>query len=199
MLDAEMPAPTGEDITNLLQAWCAGNQGALDQLIPIVHGELHRLASRYMAAERPDGTLQTTALVNELYLRLVDIRRMAWKDRTHFFAVCSQLMRRVLVDLARSRKSLKRGGHTVQVPMDEHMATCRETAVDLIALDSALDRLTAFDARKSRIVEMRFFAGLSVEETAAVLDVSVETVLRDWRLAKVWLFRELGGVSSDGS
>jgi RNA polymerase sigma factor (TIGR02999 family) len=199
MLDAEMPAPTGEDITNLLQAWCAGNQGALDQLIPIVHGELHRLASRYMAAERPDGTLQTTALVNELYLRLVDIRRMAWKDRTHFFAVCSQLMRRVLVDLARSRKSLKRGGHTVQVPMDEHMATCRETAVDLIALDSALDRLTAFDARKSRIVEMRFFAGLSVEETAAVLDVSVETVLRDWRLAKVWLFRELGGDSSDGS
>jgi RNA polymerase sigma-70 factor (ECF subfamily) len=199
MPDADMPALPDEDITNLLQAWCGGNPGALGQLIPIVHGELHRLASRYMASEQRDGTLQTTALVNELYLRLVDIRRIAWKDRAHFFAVCSQLMRRVLVDLARSRKSLKRGGDTVLVPIDEHLASCPEEAIDLIALDSALDRLTAFDVRKSRIIELRFFGGLSVEETAAVLDVSVETVLRDWRLAKVWLFRELGGDSSHGS
>ena len=199
MIDAEMPAPPAEDITNLLHAWRAGNQAALDQLIPIVHGELHRLAGHYMANEHPGGTLQTTVLVNELYLRLVDVRRTAWKDRTHFFAVCSQLMRRVLVDLARSRKSLKRGGHTVQVPIDEHVATCREEAVDLIALDAALDRLTAFDARKSRVVELRFFAGLSVEETAVVLDVSVETVLRDWRLAKVWLLRELTGDHSNGA
>ena len=194
-----MPAPAGEDITKLLQAWCAGNQAALEQLVPLVHVELHRLAQHHMANEQRGGTLQTTALVNELYLRLVDVRRTAWKDRTHFFAICSQLMRRVLVDLARSRKSLKRGGCTVQVPLDEHLATSREQAVDLIALDSALDRLTAFDARKSRIVELRFFAGLSVEETAAVLDVSVETVLRDWRLSKVWLFRELGGDASHGS
>src|SRR5215470_10357429 len=113
MLDTDMPAPAGEDITDLLQAWRGGNQTALEQLIPIVHTELHRLAGRYMANEQPGGTLQTTALVNELYLRLVDVRRTAWKDRTHFFAVCSQLMRRVLVDIARSRKSLKRGGHTV--------------------------------------------------------------------------------------
>jgi RNA polymerase sigma factor (TIGR02999 family) len=192
-----MPPPAGEDITKLLQAWRAGDQAALEQLVPIVHVELHRIASRYMANEQP-GTLQTTALVNELYLRLVDIRRIAWKDRTHFFAVCSRLMRRVLVDASRSRKSLKRGGHTLQVPVEEHVATYPPTAVDLIALDSALDRLAAFDARKSRIVELRFFAGLSADETAVVLDVSVDTVLRDWRLAKVWLFRELGGDSSDG-
>jgi RNA polymerase sigma-70 factor (ECF subfamily) len=199
MVDAEMPAPSGEDITNLLQAWRAGDQGALEQLIPLVYGELHRLAQHYMANEQPDGTLQTTALVNELYLRLVDIRRIAWTDRTHFLAVCGQLMRRVLVDLARSRNALKRGGGAVQVPIGEHVATYPEAAVDVVALDGALDRLAAFDTRKSRVVELRFFGGLDVQETAAVLDVSVETVMRDWRLAKVWLLRELSGDRSNGT
>lgn len=196
-MNAEMPASSNEDITNLLQAWRTGDQGALEKLLQCVYAELHRLAQHYMANEQPDGTLQATALVNELYLRLVDIRRIAWKDRTHFFAVCARLMRRVLVDLARSRNSLKRGGGAVQVPIDEQAATYAGPTVDVIALDGALDRLAALDARKSRVVELRFFGGLDVQETAAVLDVSVETVLRDWRLAKVWLFRELGGGGSN--
>jgi RNA polymerase sigma factor (TIGR02999 family) len=194
-----MRAPSGEDITDMLQAWRTGDQSALEKLVHRVYAELHRLARHYMANEQADGTLQTTALVNELYLRLVDIRRIAWKDRTHFFAVCAQLMRRILVDHARSRNALKRGGCAVQVPMDEHAATSPEPAVDVVALDRALDRLAAFDTRKSRVVELRFFGGLDVQETAAALDVSVETVLRDWRLAKVWLSRELGGGTSDGT
>jgi RNA polymerase sigma-70 factor (ECF subfamily) len=199
-VDAEIPAPpTGEDITSLLQAWRTGDQSALERLVPQVYAELHRLAQHYMANEQPDVTLQPTALVNELYLRLVEIRRIAWTDRTHFFAVCGRLMRRVLVDLARSRNSLKRGGGTVQVPINDHVAMYPETAVDVVALDNALDRLAAFDTRKSRVVELRFFGGLDVQETAAVLEVSEETVLRDWRLAKVWLFRELSGDHSNGT
>src|SRR5918996_4665684 len=136
--------------------------------------------------EQADGTLQTTALVNELYVRLVDVRRMGWTGRTHFFAVCAQLMRRALVDAARSRKAAKRGGHALHVPADEDLLPSPEPAVDILALDQALDRLAVFDPRKSRVVELRFFGGLDVKETAAALDVSVQTVQRDWRLAKVW-------------
>jgi RNA polymerase sigma-70 factor (ECF subfamily) len=199
MPESDVSAPSAEEITALLEAWRAGDRDALERLIPLVYSELHHRAQRYMANERPDGTLQTTALVNELYLRLVDVRRVGWKDRTHFFAVCAQLMRRVLVDMARSRKSLKRGGDAVHVPVDEHGIACPEPPVDLLALDRALDRLTAFDARKGRVVEMRFFGGLDVRETAAALDVSPETVMRDWRLAKVWLFRELSRDGFDGT
>ena len=181
------------DVTALLQAWAAGDGAARDELIPIVYKELHRLAHHYMAGEQTGDTLQTTGLVNELYVRLVDIRRMGWTGRTHFFAVCAQLMRRVLVDMARARRAARRGGHAVHVPIDEHVVSSPEPPVDILALDSALDRLASFDERKSRVVELRFFGGLDIEETAATLDVSPQTVQRDWRLAKVWLFRELTG------
>jgi RNA polymerase sigma factor (TIGR02999 family) len=181
------------EVTALLQAWGAGDGAARDKLIPIVYKELHGLAHHYMAGERTDGALQTTALVNELYVRLVDVRRMGWTDRTHFFAVCAQLMRRVLVDMARARRAAKRGGDAVHVPVDEHVVSSPEPPVDILALDGALERLAAFDARKSRVVELRFFGGLDIAETAAALDVSPQTVQRDWRLAKVWLFRELSG------
>jgi RNA polymerase sigma-70 factor (ECF subfamily) len=172
--DGETSTP---DVIALLQA-C--DEAARDRLIPLVYRELHALAHHYMAGERPDATLQTTALVNELYVRLVDVRRIGWTGRPHFFAVCAQLMRRVLVDVARSRKAAKRGGQAVHVPVDEHLIPSHEPPVDILALDDALDRLAAFDARKSRVVEQRFFGGLDVEETAAALDVSTQTVLRDW-------------------
>ncbi|HJU42677.1 MAG TPA: sigma-70 family RNA polymerase sigma factor [Vicinamibacterales bacterium] len=187
------------DVTELLQAWTGGDEAARDRLIALVYRELHALAHHYMAGEQPDATLQTTALVNELYVRLVDIRRIDWSGRTHFFAVCAQLMRRILVDVARSRKAAKRGGHAGHVPVDEQLLPGRERPVDILALDDALDRLAAFDARKSRVVELRFFGGLDVEQTAAVLDVSPQTVQRDWRLAKVWLFRELSGGDPDAA
>lgn len=187
------------EVTALLHAWAAGDGAARDRLIPIVYDELHRLAHHYMAGEQKDGTLQTSALVNELYVRLVDIRRMGWAGRTHFFAVCAQLMRRVLVDMARARKAEKRGGDAMHVPIDEHMVASPDAPVDILALDSALYRLAAFDARKSRVVELRFFGGLGVDETAAALDVSPQTVQRDWRLAKVWLFRELSGSDPSGA
>jgi len=144
-----------------------------------------------MVNEPSDGTLQTTALVNELYLKLIDVHRIPWKERTHFYGVCAQLMRRVLVDCARARRSLKRGGRLVHVAIDEHAGARAGSPVDLLALDEALNRLADFDARKSRVVELRFFGGLEVEETAEVLNVSPETVMRDWRLAKSWLGREL--------
>lgn len=186
-------------VTALLQAWAAGDGGARDKLIPIVYRELHGLAHHYMAGEQADRTLQTTALVNELYVRLVDVRRMGWTGRTHFFAVCAQLMRRALVDAARSRKAEKRGGHALHVPADEDLLPSPEPAVDILALDQALDRLAVFDPRKSRVVELRFFGGLDVKETAAALDVSAQTVQRDWRLAKMWLFRELSGGDRGGA
>jgi RNA polymerase sigma factor (TIGR02999 family) len=194
--DVERPP---SDVTALLHAWTAGDGAARDRLIALVYKELHALAHRYMAGEQPDATLQTTALVNELYVRLVDVRRIGWTGRTHFFAVCAQLLRRVLVDEARSRKAAKRGAQAVHVPVDENLIPSPEPPVDVLALDDALDRLAAFDARKSRVVELRFFGGLDVEETAAALDVSPQTVLRDWRLAKVWLFRELSGGDPRGS
>lgn len=193
MSGSEDAQTSPRDVTALLQAWAAGDEVARDKLIPIVYKELHGLAHHYMAGEQMDGTLQTTGLVHELYVRLVDVQRIGWTGRTHFFAVCAQLMRRALVDAARSRKAAKRGGQALHVPADEDLLPSPEPPVDILALDQALDRLAVFDLRKSRVVELRFFGGLDVKETAVALDVSAQTVQRDWRLAKVWLFRELSG------
>ena len=190
-LYVRIPRAMSQEITQLLLAWNHGDEQALDQLMPLVHDELHRLAHRYMAGERPGHPLQTTALVNEAYLRLIDSSRVQWQNRAHFFAVSAQLMRRILVDAARARKKLKRGGDAIQVSLDEAMDISSEPGADLIALDEALTTLGAFDERKSKVVELRFFGGLTVEETAEVLKVSVMTVMRDWALAKVWLLREL--------
>lgn len=161
--------------------------------MPVVYAELHRLAQRFMADERPGHTLQTTALVNEAYLRLADSAHLNWEGRAHFFAVCARVMRRILVDFARSRQALKRGSDMPPLQLDEALAVVRKPGTDLLAIDDALTALAAVDARKSQIVELRFFGGLSVKETAEVLKVSEETVLRDWKLAKSWLRRELSG------
>ena len=189
----DTPAPPSSHVTGLLVAWGGGDQSALEQLMPLVHVELRRLARREMGRERPNHTLQTTALVNEAYIRLIDLSRVRWQDRAHFFAMSSRLMRRILVDHARARQSQKRGGGVPRVSIDEALAVAPERGPDLVALDDALQALATLDERKSRVVEMRFFAGLSVEETAEALHVSPETVMRDWRLAKVWLLRELTG------
>ena len=180
-----------QEITQLLLAWNAGEEQALDRLMPLVQKELHQLAHRYMARERLGHPLQTSALVNEAYLRLIDSSRVRWQNRAHFFAVSAQLMRRILVDVARARKKLKRGGDAIHVSLDEAMSVSSEPGADLIALDEALTTLAAFDERKSKVVELRFFGGLTIEETAEVLKVSTMTVMRDWRLAKIWLLREL--------
>jgi RNA polymerase sigma factor (TIGR02999 family) len=180
-----------QEITELLLAWNAGDDQALDRLMPLVHDELHRLARRYMAGQRADHPLQTTALVNEAYLRLVDSSRVRWQNRAHFFAVSAQLMRRILVDFARARQRVKRAGDAVQVTFDEALTISQEPNAALIALDDALRALAAVDERKSKVVELRFFGGLSVEETAEVLKVSSITVMRDWAMAKAWLLREL--------
>jgi RNA polymerase sigma-70 factor (ECF subfamily) len=178
------------DVSQLLRAWSDGNQSALEKLTPIVYGELRRLARRYMRRERPGHSLQTTALVNEAYLRLVDYERMQWRNRAHFFAVSAQLMRRILVDNAR-RHNLKRGGGLQHVSLEEAAVVGGGRATDLVRLDDALNALARFDARKVQVVEMRFFGGLNVEETAEVLKVSSVTVMRDWSTAKAWLYREL--------
>jgi RNA polymerase sigma factor (TIGR02999 family) len=180
-----------QEITQLLVAWNEGDEQALEQLMPLVQDELHRLAHHYMAAERPGHPLQTTALINEAYLRLIDSSRVRWQNRSHFFAISATVMRRILVDSARSRDKLKRGGDAVHVSLDEAMVVTREPGADLVALDDALTTLATFDARKSKVIELRFFGGLSVEETAEVLKVSPVTVMRDWGLAKIWLLREL--------
>lgn len=187
------------EITQLLLAWRRGEQMALEQLMPLVYEELHRLAQHFMAHERPGHLLQTTALVNEAYLRLIDSSQVQWESRAHFFAVAGQLMRRVLVDAARARQSQKRGGDWVPVSLAEAVGIPQQRSTDLIALDDALEALAVMDKRKSEIVVMRFFGGLSVEEVAAVLKVSPDTVTRDWHLAKVWLYRELSKASKDGS
>jgi RNA polymerase sigma factor (TIGR02999 family) len=184
-------------VSGLLRAWGDGDRGALDRLTPIVYDELRRLASRYMRGERPGHSLQTTALVNEAYIRLVDYRGMRWQDRAHFFAVSAQLMRRILVDHAR-RHNLKRGGGVQHVSFEDTAEVGSNRAADLLALDDALDALARVDPRKVQVVEMRYFGGLSVEETADVLKVSPITVMRDWSTAKAWLYRELGGRTSDG-
>lgn len=181
----------GEDLTQLLIAWSDGDRSALDRLIPLVHNELRRLAHRYMSGERTGHTLETTALVNEAYIRLIDSSRVRWQNRAHFFAVSAQMMRRILVDYARSHRSTKRGGGAPRVPLDEVLTISPDLDPDLDSLDEALSRLASMDERKSRVVEMRFFGGLSVEETAEVLKVSPDTVMRDWRLAKSWLMREM--------
>jgi RNA polymerase sigma factor (TIGR02999 family) len=185
------------DISRLLRAWSDGDQEALKSLIPIVYSELHGLARRYLRRERAGHSLQSSALVNEAYLRLVDYKRMQWQDRSHFFAVSSQVMRRILVDHAR-RHNLKRGGNVQHVSLDEVAVVGGDQDVDLVVLDRALDRLERIDPRKMRIVEMRFFGGLSVEETAEALRLSTITIKREWRSAKAWLYRELTGVTSDG-
>ena len=188
-----MAIASPHEVTQLLVDWSNGNQAALDRLMPLVDRELHRLAHHYMRQEKPGHTLQTTALVNEAYLRLVDQRHVHWKSRAHFFALSAQLMRRILVDHARKRRYAKRGGDAQKISFDEAMAVSRERGADLIALDDALNRLAAIDPRKSKVVELRFFGGLSVKETAEALKVSPETVMRDWKLAKAWLLGELSG------
>ena len=180
-------------VTGLLRAWSDGDREALEQLLPLVESELRRLARHYMARERRGHTLQTTALVNEAFMRLVDIRDVRWHDRAHFVGIAARLMRRVLVDHARSRGYHKRGGGAFRVMLTESVAVAPEPALRLIALDRALERLSRDDARKAQVVELRYFGGLSVEETAEVLHLSTETIKRDWRLAKLWLLRELEG------
>lgn len=185
------------DVSKLLRAWSDGDQNALDKLAPIVYDELRRLARYYLHRERPGHSLQATALVNEAYLRLVDYKRMRWENRAHFFAVSAQLMRRILVDHAR-RHNLKRGGGVQHVALEDTAVVGGGRAENLVVLDDALQTLARMDARKARVVELRFFGGLSVEETAEVLQVSAVTVMRDWNSARAWLYREIGGGSSHG-
>ena len=194
-MPAATPSPNGSraHVTELLLAWGSGDRAALDELVPIIHEELRRLARHQMRGERDNHTLQTTALVNEAFLRLVDLRRIQWQDRAHFLALSARLMRRILVDHARSRSYQKRGAGVANVTLDETLVASPERGVDLVALDDALEVLARVDARKSQVVELRFFGGLSVEETAEALKVSPETVTRDWRLAKAWLLREISG------
>jgi len=192
-----MRTPASAEVTKLLLAWNAGDEQALERLLPLVYQELRGLARHYMAQERVGHTLQASALVNEAYLKLVDNRRVHWQNRAHFFGVSAQLMRRILVDFARRRHYLKRGGGARQVTLHEEMVISRNASKDLVAIDDALKALEAFDARKARVVEMRFFGGLSAEETAEALKVSVETVQRDWKLAKAWLHAELNKEESN--
>jgi RNA polymerase sigma factor (TIGR02999 family) len=194
-----MDAPRSHEVTGLLRAWSAGDEEALRKLTPLVYRELHRAARHYMAGERPSHTLQATGLINEVYLRLIDVGRMDWQNRAHFFAVCAQLMRRILTDFARSRRYQKRGGGVAHMPLDEALVVGSQPDRELVELDDALKRLMLVDERKSRVVELRFFGGLDVKETAEVLKVSRETVMRDWKLAKVWLVRELSGGERRGA
>jgi RNA polymerase sigma-70 factor, ECF subfamily len=183
-------------VTRLLLAWNQGDDEAFNELLPIVYGELRRLARSYMARERRGHTLQPTALINEVYLRLVDVRKVQWQNRAQFVGVCARLMRRILVDAARSRGSNKRGGQAQQIPFDERLAPQGGRPDELLALDEALNRLAETGPRRSQVVELRMFGGLTVEESAEALHVSAETVMRDWRFAKAWLSRELRGGGS---
>jgi len=188
--------PRPADISLLLKAWGTGDQTALDRLTPLVYEELRRMARRHMRTERPGNTLQTTALVHEAYLRLTDAKHLDWKDRTHFFALCAQTMRRILVDAARARAATKRGGAGNRTPesieLEAVAGGVSQKSAEVLALDQALDSLARLDERKARVIELRFFGGLSVEETAEVLQVSPQSVMRDWKLARAWLIRELG-------
>jgi RNA polymerase sigma-70 factor (ECF subfamily) len=188
-----LPTETPGAITQLLRAWSDGEKDALERLTPLVEAELRRLARRYMARERGGHTLQPTALVNEAFIRLTDARDVRWQDRAHFFAISARLMRRVLVDHARTRGYRKRGGNAQRIPLNDDLGAVPEPALDLLALDRALETLAAQDERKVHVIELRFFGGLTVEETAEVLRVSPDTVKRDWRLAKLWLLRVLEG------
>jgi RNA polymerase sigma factor (TIGR02999 family) len=189
-----LPAPPHE-VTQLLLDWSKGNQTALNKLMPLIYRELRRLAHQYLSKERTGHTMQTTDLVHEAYLRLVDQRRVRWQNRSHFFGVAAQLMRRILVDHARRHKRVKRGGDTTIVSLDEVAVVSPQSSVDLLALDEALKRLAEIDQRKATIVELRFFGGLEVKETAAFLEISEITVMRDWKMAKAWLHRELSDES----
>jgi len=189
----------GHEITELLHAWRQGDERALEKLTPQVYRELHRAAKRCMERERDGHTLQATALINELYLRLSDLKPIDWQNRAHFFALCARQMRRILTDQARARQSHKRGGGAQLVSLDVDLVGTPEASANLVAVDDALNRLAKVDERKSQVVEMRFFGGLSVDETAEVLRVSPETVMRDWKLAKAWLHRELSGEKLDGA
>lgn len=186
-----MPAPLPDGVTQLLLQWRGGDDSALDRLIPLVYRQLRTLARQCLRGEREGHTLDTTGLVNEAYLRLVQSSRVQWQDRAHFFAVAAQLMRRVLVDEARKRMMQKRGGTMTRVPLDDEIAATAEPSVDLLAVDAALDRLSHFAPRKGRVVEMRFFGGLTIDETAVVLGISTDIVKREWRTAKLWLLRAL--------
>lgn len=194
-----MPNPNPHEVTQLLLAWNEGDKAAMDQLMPLVYGELRRLAKQHMRRERAGRTLQTTALIHEAYVRLIDASQVRLENRKHFFATASRLMRQVLTDLARERGSHKRGGAAERVSLDEALMVSEQQNDELLALDEALRALAEFDARKSQVVELRFFGGLSVEETAEALDVSVETVHRDWRLARSWLLRLLRGGKPNGA
>jgi RNA polymerase sigma factor (TIGR02999 family) len=191
--------PPRPDVTELLLAWSDGDEAALQALIPIVHDELHRIAAACMAGERRGHSLQTTALVNEAYLRLIGTRRVNWQNRAHFLAMAARLMRRILVDFARSKQYQKRGGGAVRVTLVDDIALSAEPGRDLVALDEALETLAAVDERKSRVIELRFFGGLTVQETAETLHVSPETVMRDWKLAKAWLLRQLRRSGSEST
>ena len=186
-----MAASSPNQITQLLQAWSEGDKTAHDRLVPLVYEQLHRLAQRYMRRERPGHTLQTTALVHEAYVRLIGTENVRWQNRAHFFAVSARLMRRILVDFARAKHNLKRGGNALQVTMDEALAVSSEPSKDLLALDEALNALIVLNPRQAEIVELRYFGGLKEEEIAEVLKVSLRTVQQDWRLARLWLYREL--------
>ena len=191
------PSAAQQEVTQLLAHWSDGDEGALDKLIPLVQPELHRLAHHYMSRERTGHTLQTTALLNEAYLQLVDDSTRNWQNRTHFMAAAAQLMRRIMVDHARERCSLKRGGGALRVTLDDTALVTEKRSEELLALDEALERLTAQDPRKSRIVELRYFGGLTEEETAAFLKLSDRTVRREWRMARTWLYRALSGKEPD--
>ena len=177
--------------TELLIAWGRGETRAFDQLVPLVHDELRRLARKYMVRERPDHTLQATALVNEAYLRLITLKQIRWQDRAHFFAMAARVMRRILVDFARARRNDKRGGRSPRISLDEGLLVSREPSLDIVVLDDAIQALATVHPRQSQVVELRFFGGLSLEETAESLNMSVDTVKRDWRFAKLWLMKEL--------
>jgi len=194
-----MATPSTHEVTGLLQAWGRGDEEALRKLTPLVYRELRRAARHYMAEERPGHVLQTTALIHETYLRLVGVQKVSWQNRAHFLAICAQLMRRILTDFARSRGYQKRSGKVARVSFDEVLLVSPQTDTDLAALDEAMNKLAVMDERKSRVVELRFFGGLDVKETAEVLRVSPDTVMRDWKMAKVWLLRELSGGESGGS
>lgn len=193
-----MTKPIGHEITELLQAWRLGDENALEKLTPQVYRELHRVAKRCMKGEREDHTLQTTGLINELYLRLADLKQIDWRNRAHFFALCARQMRRILTDQARARKSHKRGGRAQPISLDAVPVVSARPHPEMLAVDVALNALAKIDPRKSQVVELRFFGGLSVEETAEVLEVSPDTVVRDWKLAKAWLLRELSREPLDG-
>ena len=192
-----IPPPSQQEVTQLLEDWSGGDEDALEKLIPLIQPELHRLAHHYMSRERPGQTLQTTALLNEAYLRLVDNPKRDWKSRTHFTAAAAQLMRRIMVDRARERRALKRGGDAIKVGLEEAALVSEQRAEELLALDEALERLAAQDPRKSQIVELRYFGGLTTEEAAAFLKISHRTVRREWRMAKVWLYCALSGEEPD--